>query len=492
MITNLMINNIIYKMLIESDFPLIFLFTNYRILFFVATTLILLAVFTFLLILAAKRKKAKSELEISETRIHELSSKIENIESHVEEKVKERTKELEIELDEQRQFEDALNDALEKAKEANFLKDSFLSNLSFGMRTPMNAIIGYSELINDPASSLEQKENYIDTIRNSCKLLVNIINDVLDMSDIEAGQIKVNQDKFSINKLLDDIFSFFNSEKNITNKEHIKLYLTKDLKAEESIISSDSTKIQQILTQLISNSFKFTEKGSIEFGYTIKDNRLIQFYVKDTGQGLTKDEQEMIFEKYVLVEKPGSRVTRDSGLGLAIAKGYVELMGGKIWVESIENKGTTFYFTIPYNKITPTKEKKENQITGDNNWEDKTILVVEDDTSSSRFLQAILKKTGARLVFTDDGEKAVDLCKNDKNIDLVLMDVQLPTLSGYEATRKIKEFRPDMDIIAQTANAFADERAKALEAGCTEYVTKPINKDKLFQVMKDVFTKNSL
>lgn len=455
--------------------------------------LILLAVLVLIMIILliavlSKNKSLKSRLSEKQDAYEKQKKQLDNIDQEVEKKVKERTEELQIELDEQQQFEDALNDALEKAKEANFLKDTFLSNLSFGMRTPMNAIIGYSELIKEEGVSIEEKENYVETISNSSKLLVNIINDVLDMSDIEAGQIKVNKDNFSVNELVNDLYNFFNSEKLLGNKENVNLIIKKELDDKNSLINSDQTKLQQVLTQLISNAIKFTEEGDVEFGYTVKNNDLLQFYVKDHGPGLSREEQDMIFEKYMLVDKPDAKIKSGSGLGLAIAKAYVELLGGKIWVESVENKGSTFYFTIAYNKE-PGSNTHETAIEDKNNWSDKTILIVEDDKSSSRFLQEVLKRTGARLIFTGDGEKAIDICEAEENLDLILMDVQLPTLSGYEATKRIKKMRPKLPIIAQTANAFADERNRAMEAGCSEYITKPLNKEKLLSVIKMVFEK---
>lgn len=455
--------------------------------------LILLAALTlimifFLIVTLSKNKSLKAQLSEKQESYNKQKKQLDNMGQELEKKVKERTEELEIELNEQQQFEDALNDALEKAKEANFLKDTFLSNLSFGMRTPMNAIIGYSELLKEKGVSIQEKENYIETISNSSKLLVNIINDVLDMSDIEAGQIKMNKGHFSVNELIGDLYNFFNSEKSLGNKEDVNIIVKKELDDKNSIINSDQTKLQQVLTQLITNAIKFTTDGDIEFGYTVKNNDLLQFYVKDNGPGLSKAEQDMIFEKYMLIDKPDTKIKSDSGLGLAIAKAYVEQLGGKIWVESIENKGSTFYFTIAYHKE-PGSNIHETTIEYKNNWSDKTFLIVEDDKSSSRFLQEVLKRTGARLIFTSDGEKSIEICEAEENLDLILMDVQLPTLSGYEATKRIKKMRPKLPVIAQTANAFADERNKAMEAGCSEYITKPLNKEKLLSVIKSVFEK---
>ncbi len=458
---------------------------NFILILLAALTLIMILL---LIITLSKNKSLKAQLSEKQEAYDKQKKQLTTIDQEIEKKVKERTEELEIELNEQQQFEDALNDALEKAKEANFLKDTFLSNLSFGMRTPMNAIIGYSELIKEKGVSLEEKENYIETISNSSKLLVNIINDVLDMSDIEAGQIKINKDHFSVNILIDDLYNFFNSEKSLGNKDNVNLIVKKGLDDTNSIINSDQTKLQQVLTQLISNAIKFTDKGNVEFGYTVKNNDLLQFYVKDNGPGLSKEEQDMIFEKYMLVDKPDSKTKSESGLGLAIAKAYIELLGGKIWVESIENKGSTFYFTIAYNKE-PGSNTHETTMEDKNNWSDKTFLIVEDDKSSSRFLQEVLKRTGARLIFTSDGEKAIEICEAEENLDLILMDVQLPTLSGYEATKRIKKMRPNLPVIAQTANAFADERNKAMEAGCSEYITKPLNKEKLLTIINSVLKK---
>lgn len=432
-------------------------------------------------------KKGKQTQIDADEKIKKLNNQILEIESNIHQIVKEKTLDLERELEEQRNYEEALNEALEREKESNFLKDSFLSNLSFGMRTPMNTIIGYADLLKEKNTNPEQKETYIQVINNSTKMLVNIINDILDISDIEAGSIKLSKEKFEVNALLDDIFNLFNSEKNLLHNDKIALNVIKSLENDKSLLNSDRTKIQLILSHLLTNAFKFTEEGKIEFGYTVKEH-WIEFFVKDTGMTITEEEEEMIFEKFVIINRPNSRITKDSGLGMTIAKNYVELIGGNIWVETNLEKGTAFYFNIPFERNALTEQKSNLDNTKkEYHWNTKKILIVEDDKSSSKFLQEILKKTGAQILLADNGQKAVDVCMEEKNIDLILMDVQLPIMSGYEASMKIKETYPNIPIIAQTANAFADEKQKAIESGCNYYLTKPINKEKLFLIMETIF-----
>jgi CheY-like chemotaxis protein len=311
---------------------------------------------------------------------------------------------------------------------------------------------------------------------------MNLIDDIIDFAKIEAGQTKVLHQDFSLNALLTQIHSSFLAVNVKKEKDSIKLRVKKALSNEDCYIHTDPNRVRQILTNLIGNAFKFTKEGFIEFGYNIPEKGLIEFYVKDTGIGISADKIDMIFERFVQADYSRSRKYSGSGLGLAISKGFVELLGGKMWVESTENEGSTFHFTIPYitAKKIPTEEVDKKKPRSDYNWENKVFLIAEDDTFSYKLLEGFLKKTNATVLHAEDGIKAVDICKSNKNIDLILMDVQMPEMNGIEATRIIKEFNKTIPVIAQTANAIAEEKQKCLEAGCSDFVTKPINISELF------------
>ncbi len=389
-------------------------------------------------------------------------------------------------------LEQILLDAKVKAEESDRSKSNFLANMSHEIRTPMNSIIGFSELLLN-ADTEEDRQEYINIIKTSGHHLLNIINDIIDISKIEAGLATLTKNSFSINDELNEIKALFLVHEELI-KNNIDLILKTSLSNEECTLNIDKTKFRQIVINLISNAIKFTANGQIEFGYSVvskNNNSFFKFYVKDTGIGLSTSEQEIIFERFRQIDNTDTTVFRGTGLGLAITKAFVELMDGEIWVESEKGKGATFYFTLPYT-ITTTKTKfKPPEIKTDIktlfNWKEKTILIVEDDASNLFILKAYLQKTGVNIVCAEDGKSAVDMCLENKNIDLVLMDIKLPEMNGYDATMLIKQHRKDLPIIAQTAYAMVEEMEKCQEAGCDDFISKPIYRDKLFSVINKYF-----
>jgi CheY-like chemotaxis protein len=256
-------------------------------------------------------------------------------------------------------------------------------------------------------------------------------------------------------------------------------------KDNEIVIKTDAYRFKQVMINLISNALKFTEKGTVEFGYIIEkqdaghstQEKFIRFYVKDTGIGIPKDSLLEIFERFKKLEDKRTKLYRGAGLGLAISKNLVELMGGSIWAESEEGKGATFSFSLPYQSLEIKEEKKPKENNGDSKyiWEDKTILVVEDEDFVCKFYGRILGPTKATVIWANNGLQAVEACRSNDKINVVLMDMKLPEISGYEATRRIKTFRKHLPIIAQTAYAMSEDRSLCLEAGCDDYITKPID-----------------
>jgi len=392
---------------------------------------------------------------------------------------------ISISIDRKKAEEDLIN-ALERATESDRLKSIFLSTMSHELRTPLNAVIGFSGMMAESELSEEEIKNFANIVQISGENLLSIINDMFDIALIETDKVQVNKEKFSINKTLKDIYSIFMKNDKILDNS-VNLIIKKELGEELDVINTDKTKFRQILINLIGNAFKFTHQGTIEFGYNVKtDNStsFLQFYVKDTGIGIPKDKQSIIFEWFRQVDGSFTRQYGGTGLGLFISKKLVELLGGKIWVESEEDKGSTFYFTLafePIVKITNIDTEKSKKPEYD--WKDKTILIVDDIPEIYKFFESILKETNAKLILVKNGKEAISTFKANKEIDLVLMDIQLPDINGYEVTKQIKKINKDIPVIAQTAYALHGDREKALEAGCDDYITKPIKAKKLLSLI---------
>ena len=372
-----------------------------------------------------------------------------------------------------------------KAKRSDDLKTAFLANMSHEIRTPMNGILGFSELLDDEDLTPEQRREYIGIINERGRHLMAIINDILDIAKIESNQLDVHKISFEINPLLDDLRFSLEKEKAQVGKEHITLELQKAFKDGRSFIVSDDLRLRQILNNLLNNALKFTKKGFIKFGYTIVNDK-IQFFVQDTGKGVAKDKQAIIFERFRQEEETYTRHFGGTGLGLSISKGLVELLGGTMWIESEENKGTTIYFAIPL--VTPQNENNtveiQQGIKKEPNLKSRTILIVEDEDYNADLIKAFLKKTQVAFLLARNGKEAVELCRADDSIDMVLMDIQLPVMSGLEATREIRKFRKKLPVIAITAYAYAEDKQHCFEAGCDDFIAKPIRAEALKEMLR--------
>jgi PAS domain S-box-containing protein len=380
------------------------------------------------------------------------------------------------------QLEYELIKAKNKAEESDKLKTAFLANMSHEIRTPMNGILGFAEMLNDNTLSSANRKKYLEIINSNGKMLINLIDDIIDFAKIESDQVNIVQDDFSLNNLLNQVQSTFMTSRLKRDKSRMRLITKKSFPDEKSFIRTDPIRIRQILTNLVGNAVKFTHKGFIEFGYNLESNKTLLFYVKDTGIGIEKDKLQLIFERFMQADSSPSRKYGGSGLGLAISRGLVELLGGKMWAESTLNVGSTFYFTIPFNPvIRKVEERIENKHPRANYlWEGKLFLIAEDDKFSYKFLEGFLKQTKAEVIRAADGREAVELCRHNANIDLVLMDIQMPEMNGLVATEEIKKFNPDIPIIAQTANAISEERQRCIMAGCDDFITKPVNITELY------------
>ena len=393
-----------------------------------------------------------------------------------------------VNITERKRAEKELLMAKDRAEESDRLKSAFLANMSHEIRTPMNGILGFAQLLRDPYLTGEEQQKFLGIMEKSGERMLNIINALVSISKIESGQMEISISDTNVNEQIDFVYSFF---KPVVEENRMQLIAKKALPSKEAIIKSDLEKIYAILTNLVGNATKFTRAGSIEFGYE-KKGKYLEFFVKDTGDGIADEKKEIIFERFRQGSESYDREFEGAGLGLSIAKSYVEILGGKIWVESELGKGSTFYFTIPYNAETEAKTvTKEPISTEDKDGVTKNlkILIVEDDEASEMFLSTALTKFDKELLIARNGIEAVEICRNNPDIDLILMDIRIPDMGGYEATRQIREFNKDVVIIAQTAYGLSGDRKKAIEAGCTDYISKPIDINLLKALIRKHFNK---
>ncbi len=377
--------------------------------------------------------------------------------------------------------------AKEKAEESDKLKSAFLANMSHEIRTPMNGILGFAGLLKEPDLTGEEQQNYIRIIEKSGARMLNIINNIVDISKIEAEQMEVDLSDVNVNSVTEYLYAFFKPEAEIKG---IRLILKNSLPSNECVINTDSNKFDSILSNLIKNAIKYTHSGSIEFGYTLPHESLLQFFVKDTGIGIPGDRQAAIFERFIQADISDKQAYQGAGLGLAIAKAYVEMLGGKIRVESEHGKGSIFYFTIPYNAdkqangaITKAVISEQKNVPVKN----LKILIADDDETSDIFIELLINQFSREVLHAETGIEALRLFMNTPDIDLVLMDMKMPEMDGFEATRQIRGFNKDVIIIAQTAYGLSGDREKALDAGCNDYIAKPIIREELFALIQKYF-----
>ncbi len=371
--------------------------------------------------------------------------------------------------------------AKEKAEENERLKTIFLQNMSHEIRTPMNGIIGFLQLLKEPDLNPQEREKYIDIVIKSGKRLLTTINNIIEISKIDSDQISVHPAPVNIPEVMDFYYNFFAPQ---AREKNIELKLIQKFGEEDGTILTDKFIFDNILTNLINNAIKFTDKGAVEFGNYRKGETIV-FYVRDTGVGIPPERQKAIFERFVQANLNITRPHEGSGLGLAIVKAYVEALHGKIWLQSEENKGSTFFFSIPHTPI--AAGNLENEVTHHMlEISDKKlkILVAEDDKISYLFIKQILNLPEITVLRAKSGFESIDILKSDPQIDLVLMDIKMPELDGIEATKEIRKFNQQVPIIVQTAYTSSGDKEKALEAGCNDYITKPIDKERLLQLIR--------
>lgn len=386
-------------------------------------------------------------------------------------KVRDKTKELQLRNSE-------LRLAKENAEESERLKTAFLQNMSHEIRTPMNGILGFLRLMKEEELDRETNNKYINIVAKSGERLLTTINNIVEVSRINSGLVKTNLRKVNVKEVMTYHFNFF---KPLAVEKGLSLEMEQTINGDAALIKSDRNMLDGVLTNLINNGIKFTDEGEICFGNYLENESLL-FYVRDTGAGIKEDRIKSVFNPFVQGDHEISRPYEGSGLGLSIVQEYIRLLGGKLWLDTKLGEGSTFYLSIPYNKVSALKKTEKSP--GKIEFESRKILIAEDDNISFLLLKKLLQKIGLESVRAKDGAEAVELFQNSNDIDLILMDMKMPKISGFDAVREIRKFDKDIPVIAQTAFANSENKEKAMEAGFNDYITKPINKSKLITVLE--------
>lgn len=371
------------------------------------------------------------------------------------------------------EYEKHLTEAKNKAEESDKLKSAFLANMSHEIRTPMNHILGFTDIITTRQLDERDKQEYAALIKQSGTNLLQLINNIVDLSKIESHQIKLNRQLISVNNIMGALYEKFYTMKNTNGKNHIILKVQKALSDKDSIIFTDPQRLEQLLGNIIENAIKFTMEGEVNFGYYLKDDQTIKFYVRDTGIGIPESSLKDIFKSFRQIDGSDTREYGGTGLSLTISHRLAEILDGDIRVESKENEGSCFYISLPYSCSAMNlhvKKEKNNPY----NWKGKKILVVDDEKNNYNFFKTVIEKANAEVFWAQNGMEAVALTK-ELNLDVILMDIQMPVMDGYEATQKIKLLNSKIPIIAQTAYFEQENKEKVMLAGCDDYITKPIS-----------------
>ncbi len=420
----------------------------------------------------------KEEIQAQLEEIVQINSELSKYKNHLEELVEKRTKELE--------------EAKEKAEESDRLKTAFLSNMSHEIRTPMNAIIGFSGLLIDQNDLESKNQEYTDIIRNSCTYLLNLVDDIIDISKIEIGQVDIRPMKCNVAKILNEIHLAHLNQGKLQPNVDFNLSIPSEYS--NLHFNTDQKRLYQIISNLVSNAIKFTNKGFIEFGFTVNSKnstpktKELRFFIKDSGIGIKQEKLPQIFDRFRKFAHSKEKMYEGSGIGLTITKNLVHLLNGNIEVKSEYGKGTEFYisFDLEQDKDSHSNDNntKQTQLTEQYNWSGKTILIGEDEDFNYKLLESILVNYGTKILWGVNGKETLEIFQKESNIDLILLDIKMPIMDGYEAIKKIRKEDKNIPVIAQTAYAMVEDEDKILQAGFTSYISKPIIIDLLLELIE--------
>jgi len=377
-----------------------------------------------------------------------------------------------------KKIEKDLKKAKQDAEIANNYKNHFLANMSHEIRTPINTIIGFSELIKNENLPVQKRHKYSGIIEENSQSLLRLIDDIIDVAKIEANELKIKKEACSLGDLFSELEITYSNFLKGKQKRNLELIFQIPEEAHHDVIFTDAYRLKQIINNLFLNALKYTDKGRIEVGYSILNENKLRFFVSDTGSGIPSRRLKNIFTRFTQNEETIASDSSGSGLGLSICKDLTSLLGGDINVKSIEGEGSVFFITLPYDKIKipMVKVAAKPSALSKYNFSNYTIMIAEDTPYNYEYLYSILQKTGAKVIWAKDGIDVLKMYKSSK-VDLILMDIQLPEINGYEATSQIRQTNQTLPIIAQTAYAMAEDRQKCLEAGCNEVLVKPIRMD---------------
>ena len=396
-------------------------------------------------------------------------------------KVRSKTKDLQQQLELNSQIMTELEKQKIKAEESDKMKSAFLANMSHEIRTPMNGILGFADLLKSADYSSEKQATFIGIIQQSGNRMLGTINNIIDVSKLESGLEKTQITEVNIKSIMTELMNFFSPE---AFRKGLKLTLKEGISTLPQSFYTDEYKLNSILTNLIKNALKFTKEGSVEIKYSIEDT-MAEFWITDTGIGIPQSKLASVFDQFVQADFSHSNGFEGSGLGLSISQGYVKLLNGEIRLESEQNKGSTFYVRIPNNlsKIISSIENEQSSVSNQPILTKYKIIIAEDDETSFYFLKEVLKDIADDIIHAKDGIEAVEMAKKHSDTDIILMDIKMPKLNGFEATKQIRSFNTKVFIIAQTAYAQDSYKAKVSEAGCDAYISKPIDKQKLLDII---------
>ncbi len=406
-------------------------------------------------------------LKEQQTRILQQNIELDSHRHHLEQMVEERTKELE--------------EAIKKAEESDKLKTAFLANMSHEIRTPMNAIVGFSNLLSQSGFPPVQHEEFIELIKKNSSSLLVLIDDILDLSKIQSNQLILSYKVINLSSFLSDLFQSFNIMA-LPRGNELKLELASI--GQNFDIETDPVRLRQIFSNLIGNAIKFTEKGKVEFGIESFSNKELKFFVKDTGIGIPKEWHDLVFERFYKIEHPAGQYFSGVGLGLAISKSLINLLGGSIWFESDTNEGAEFHFTVPYKKVEGlnTTNNDSTSIIFNN----EIVLIAEDEDANFKLISLLIQKHGLKVIRAKNGLEALEAVRSNGNIKAVLMDIKMPVMDGVTSTKLIKEFNREMPVVAQTAYAMQEEKIAYEKAGFDYYIVKPLREQELIETLKRV------